>query len=106
MSSFLIWSAWQRKIPGLSLWPETPFYLASVDDYKSRRPVLEFLSSNLGIDIPLNELDEKIEQQSSQILKLRSQDKDVDRYLGSLEMNISLTQEEAEILAKKLADYL
>ncbi len=106
ISSYLLWEAKRRRIFGISLWPEVPFYLASIDDFKAQKVVLEFLGRRFNIDFDLGQIDQLAEEQSKNLLDLRAKDKKVDRYLGSIELNIPLTQEESLYLTNKIQERL
>lgn len=106
MSSYLLWFAKKRKISGMSLWGEVPFYFSLIDDYQLQKKVLEFLRKRFGIEFELNEYDRLAEEQEKKLLNLRMTDKRVDQYLGSIEMNIPLTQEESLYLTNKIFEEL
>ena len=106
LNSFLLFTAKMRHIPGVSLWPEIPFYLATVDDYRAQKVVLEFLNRRFNMNIGLGTLDEAIARQSREMLKLRKQDHEVDHYMRLIEENVSLSQEDSLDLANKVSQFL
>ncbi len=106
LNSFLLFTAQIRRIPGVSLWPEIPFYLATVDDYQAQRSTLEFFNKKFNLQIGLDILDEAIRRQSSEILKLREQDPQVDHHMKLMDENISLSQEDNIYLANKISQFL
>lgn len=106
LNSFLLFTAQMRHIPGVSLWPEIPFYVATVDDYRSHKPVLEFFNKRFHLNIGLDTLDEAIQKQSRQMQKLRKQDSQVDHYLRLIEKSVSLSQEDNLNLADKVSQFL
>lgn len=106
LNSFLLFTAKMRRIPGVSLWPEIPFYVATVDDYRAQKPVLEFFKKRFNLNIGLETLDESINRQSSEMQKLRKQDPQADHYLRLIEKNISLSQEDNINLVNKVSEFL
>ncbi len=106
MSSYLLYEAKRKNLPGMSLWCEIPFYLSLVDDYQSQKMILQFFRKRFGLDFELNKFDRLAEEQEKRLLNLRMKDKKVDQYLGSIEMNISLTQEERLYLTNKIYEEL
>jgi len=106
LNSFLLFTAQTRHIPGVSLWPEIPFYLATVDDYRAQKSTLEFLNNRFNLNIGLDTLDETIRRQSSEIQKLRKQDPRVDHYMKLIDNNINLSQEDTIDLANKVSQFL
>ncbi|MEO0095701.1 MAG: PAC2 family protein [candidate division WOR-3 bacterium] len=105
-SSYLLYEAKKKNLPGMSLWCEIPFYLSLVDDYQSQKIVLQFLRKRFSIDFELNKFDQLAGIQEQRLLSLRMNDKKVDQYLGSIEMNIPLTQEERLYLTNKIYEEL
>ncbi len=101
-SSYLLWLARKREIPGMSLWCEIPSYLTLVDDFQSQKGVLQFLSKRFGIDLDLTHFDKLIQEQKNKLLNLRMVDKKVDQYLWSVENKILLSQEESLYLSNKI----
>ena len=60
ISSYLLWLAKGRDIPGVSLWPEVPFYLAAIEDPWAIKAILSFLDRRFSLSLDLKELDEQI----------------------------------------------
>jgi len=109
LNSFLLWAAERRSIPGVSLWPVIPFYLAAVDDWEAQKRVLEFLDERFGLGIDFSDINEDVVKQNEKIAQLRTRSPEVDSYVQKLESNLALTQEETEKLAgevKKFLDFL
>jgi len=106
LNSFLLFTAKMRHIPGVSLWPEIPFYVATVDDYRAQKSTLEFFNKRFNMNIGLDILDEAIERQSSELLKLRKQDPQVDHYMRLIDKSDSLSQEDNLNLANKVSQFL
>ena len=105
-NSFLLWAARQRGIPGASLWPTVPFYLAAVGDPEARRKVLGFLDARFDLGLDLSDVDEEVARQNERLAELRSRSSEVNGYIERLETDLALTQEEGEKLAGEVADFL
>ena len=99
-SSYLLWLAKERAIPGVSLWPEIPFYLAALEDFDAIKLTLRFLDDRFSLGLDLKELDEAITVQDSRIARLREENPDINRYIGMLEGGLSLSEEEQVELTK------
>ena len=106
LNSFLLWAAQRRNIPGVSLWPAIPFYLASVDDFKAQKKVLEFLDKRFDLGVDFRQLDEEEAGQNKKIAELRSRSPVIDNYIQRLESNLTLTQEESEKVVKEVEEFL
>lgn len=106
LNSLLLFTAQMRHIPGVSLWPEIPFYLATVDDYRAQKSTLEFFNKRFNLKICLDALDDAIRQQFSEMLKLREQDPQVDHYMKLIDKRIRLSQEDNLRLANKVSQFL
>ncbi|TET62054.1 hypothetical protein E3J48_04895 [Candidatus Aerophobetes bacterium] len=102
LSSYLLWVAKKRNIPGVSLWVEVPFYLASVEDPKAWKRVLEFFNQKFSLNIDLEGISQKIKTQNEKIQKLRRRKPAVDKYLSQLESEFMLNEKEQEKLAKEV----
>jgi proteasome assembly chaperone (PAC2) family protein len=105
-NSFLLWLAQRRGIPGVSLWPETAFYLAAAEDSRAARVVLSFFDRKFHLDLDLSELDSEISDQSEKIAQLRREEPQIDRYIRTLEIGIGLNEEDQLTLAKMVTDSL
>ncbi len=106
LNSFLLFTAKMRHIPGVSLWPEIPFYVATVDDYRAQKAMLKFFNKRFNLNIGLDILDEAIERQFSEMQKLRKQDPQVDHYMKLIDKNVSLSQEDNLNLVNKVSQFL
>ena len=106
LNSLLLFTAQMRHIPGVSLWPEIPFYLATVDDYRAQKSTLEFLNNRFNLNISLDTLDETIRSQSAEMQKLRAQDPQVEHYMQLIEKSVSLSQEDSIDLTNKVSQFL
>ncbi|MCK4221335.1 MAG: PAC2 family protein, partial [Dehalococcoidia bacterium] len=59
MSSCLLWAAQRAGVPGVSLWAQVPFYLASAEDPRAASLVLSFLDRRFNLGLDLRPLDEE-----------------------------------------------
>jgi proteasome assembly chaperone (PAC2) family protein len=106
LNSFLLWAAQRRDIPGVSLWPAVPFYLSGIGDPAAHKKVLEFLDARFDLGLDLSDIDEAVAKQNEQLAELRSRSSEIDNYIEKLEVNLALTQEEGEKLAREVAEFL
>jgi len=106
ISSFLLWLAQRRGVPGVSLWPEVAFYLAATEDPKAAKVVLSFFNGRFDLGLDLTGLDLEIKDQSEKLDRLRREDPQIDRYIRTLEMGISLNEEEQLTLARTVTEFL
>lgn len=106
ISSFLLWAAQRKGIPGVSLWTEIPFYLAASEDFQAIKATLSFLDKRFDLALDLTELDEQIMRQNAKIDRLRQDDTQIDRYIGMLESKLALSADEQVELSKKVAEAL
>jgi len=105
-SSYLLWVARRRGIPGASLWPEIPFYLAAGEDFQAIKLILSFLDKRFNLGLDLKELDEKIRDRNEKISQLREEDSEINKYIGMLESGLSLSEEEQMELIKGITELL
>jgi proteasome assembly chaperone (PAC2) family protein len=106
ISSYLLWTAERRGIPGVSLWPEIPFYLAAGEDFQAIKLTLSFLDKRFNLGLDLRDLDERIRDQNIKIDQLRKEDTEINKYIGMLESELSLSGEEQMELTKKVTGLL
>lgn len=106
ISSFLLWIAKNRGIPGASLWPQVPFYLAAGEDFQAIKMTLSFLDKKFNLNLDFTELDEEIENQNTKIEMLREEDSDIDKYIGMLEGELPLSEDEQVELTMKVTELL
>jgi len=106
ISSYLLWIAKKRSIPGVSLWPEIPFYLAAGEDFQAIKLTLSFFDRRFNLGLDLRELDEQIRGQNLKIDKLREEDSEINKYIGMLESELTLSGEEQIELTKKVTELL
>jgi len=101
-SSYLVWAAKDRNIPGTCLWVPIPFYLMTLDDPQACKKVLEFLNGYLGLRLNLTRIEEEVTEQNLKIARVRREFPELDGYISKLEGNQGLTAEEGEKLVKEL----
>ena len=106
LSSFLLWIAKGRKIAGASLWVPIPFYLVAVEDPQAWKKPLEFFNQRFGLGLNFGDIDEEIKRQNEKIAQLRIRSPEIDNYIGKLESNISLTEQENESLIKEIERFM
>jgi proteasome assembly chaperone (PAC2) family protein len=106
LNSFLLWVARRRSIAGANFWVPIPFYLVSVGDPEAWRKPLEFLDIRFDLGLDFTDLDEHIVRHNNRIAQLRTSSPEIDGYISRLESNQTLTQEEYDILAKEVEEFL
>ncbi len=106
LNSLLLWVAKQRNIPGVSLWVPIPSYLAAVEDPKAQKKLLEFFDQRLSLQIDFQDIDEDIRRQNEKIAQVRDSSPEIDGYIGKLESNLRLSENENENLLKQIEEFL
>jgi proteasome assembly chaperone (PAC2) family protein len=106
ISSFLLWVARRRGIPGTSIWAPIPFYLASTEDLGACKRVVQFLDRKLDLGIDLLELDRMEASHNQRLAEALSGFPEVEGYVQRLEANLSLTEEESETLVRVVQEAL
>jgi predicted ATP-grasp superfamily ATP-dependent carboligase len=106
INSFLLWLAQRRGIPGVSLWPEVAFYLAATQDPGAAKVALSFFDRKFNLGLDLAGLDSEIKDQNERLAILRRDDPQIDRYIRTLEMGITLNEEEQLILGRSVTEFL
>jgi proteasome assembly chaperone (PAC2) family protein len=106
ISSYLLWVAERRGIPGASLWPEIPFYLASGEDPAAIKLTLSFLDSRFNLGLDLQEFDLPIRNQNERIALLRADNAEINEYINQLESGLTLNEEEQIKLARAVYEVL
>jgi proteasome assembly chaperone (PAC2) family protein len=105
-SSYLLWAAKMRDIPGACLWVPVPFYLMTVEDPQACRKVLEFFNRHLDLNISFADIDVEVAEQNQKIALARGRFSDLDGYISKLESNLGLTAEEGEKLVQEIDELL
>jgi proteasome assembly chaperone (PAC2) family protein len=106
INSFLLWLAQRRDIPGVSLWPEVAFYLAATEDLKAVKSALSFFNRRFDLGLDFTGLDSQIKVQIEKIASLRRENPEIDRYIRTLEVGLSLNEEEQFKLAQGVTEFL
>jgi len=106
LSSFLLWEARDRGIPGASLWVPVPFYLMPVGDPRAEKLVLEFLDRRFRLKIDLGPVDAQVRRQGQLINRLRQEYPDVNEAIHCLETNQQLAQDQSQGLVKEIERFL
>jgi proteasome assembly chaperone (PAC2) family protein len=106
ISSYLLWVAQRRGIPGVSLWPEIPFYLAAREDPQAIKMILSFLNRRFNLDLNLERFNLEIENQNKKIVQLRRENAEIDQYINRLESGLRLDEEEQLKLVKEVYEIL
>jgi len=106
ISSYLLWVAKNRGIPGFSLWPEIPFYLAAGEDFQAIKLTLSFLDKKFNLGLDLAELDEEIRIQNINIDRLKEEDSEINKLIGMLESELTLSEAEQVELTMKVTELL
>jgi proteasome assembly chaperone (PAC2) family protein len=102
LSSFLLWVAKARDIPGASLWVPIPFYLVPVGDPRANKLVLDFFNQRFGLGIDLVDADAQIRRQGELIGRLRQEYTDVNEAIQRLEANQQLPPDQSQGLVKEI----
>jgi proteasome assembly chaperone (PAC2) family protein len=106
ISSYLLWLAKIRGIPGVSLWPEIPFYLATGEDPQAIKLSLTFLNRRFNLSMNLEKFDLEINNLNEKMAGLRKEDAEVNKYITMLESGLGLGEEEQLELAEKVYEFL
>jgi proteasome assembly chaperone (PAC2) family protein len=106
ISSYLLWVARRRGVPGVSLWPEIPFYLASAEDPAAAKLILSFLNGRFSLGLELGDLDLEARNQDEKIARLRKKNAEINKYVNWLESGLSLDEEEQVKLAREVYEVL
>jgi proteasome assembly chaperone (PAC2) family protein len=106
ISSYLLWIAKRRGIPGVSLWPEIPFYLAAREDFQAIKLTLSFLNKRFNLGLNLERFDLEIEYQNAKIAQRRKEDAEINKTLSALETGQGLDEEEQLKLAREIYELL
>lgn len=106
LSSFLIWVAKRRGIPGCGIWVNVPFYLSALGDSTAAKCILKVLDGRFGFGLDFGELDLQIRKLNDDMGQLMRQDRDISRYIQMLERGIALSESEGEKLIQDVAKFL
>jgi predicted ATP-grasp superfamily ATP-dependent carboligase len=106
ISSYLLWQAQRRGTPGVSLWPEVPFYLAPKEDPTAIKASLSFLDRRFNLGLDLTEFDLEIKKQNEKLAQLRGKNSAVNKWIGMLESGLSLGEDEQMKLVEEVSKLL
>ncbi len=106
LSSYLLWVAQRKGIPGLSLWVEVPFYLAASEDPMAIKKVLAFLDKRFELGLDLSEIDQRILSQQEILDRLRGKDREIDDAIRRLENGEMPSEEEQLRLTQEVSQHI
>jgi proteasome assembly chaperone (PAC2) family protein len=106
LNSYLLWAAKTRNVPAANLWAPVPFYLLGNEDPNSQRKIMEFMDKRMDLNLDFKNIDQTIRKQNEKLVRLRETSAEVDSYIGKLESNQTLTEDEHENLVKAVDDCL
>ena len=106
IGTYLAWEARQRGVEAVSLWQPIPYYLAPLTDETGVQRILALFRHKLAIPIDPEPAAEAARRQREKIALLRQSTPDVEKYLGMLESNLTLTEYEAGALAAAVRQVL
>jgi len=105
VSTYLLWLAGQRHLPGVGLWVEVPFYLSDYEDYQAIKAAVSLLSMILGWDFDLGELNRLAAEQDEKLAQLQS-DPGIADMIRTLEEGQSLDRQEQTELIEAVGNVL
>ena len=105
VSTYLLWLAGQRHLPGVNLWVEVPFYLADHEDHQSVKAVVALLSMMLGWELDLGELDCLAADQNGKLAAMED-DPEIRDKIHALEEGLSLNRQERTELKEAVGSAL
>jgi predicted ATP-grasp superfamily ATP-dependent carboligase len=105
VSTYLLWLAGQRHVPGVGLWVEVPFYLSDYQDYESAKAAVSLLSMMLGWDVDLGEFDQLAAEQNEKLAQLEN-DPGIEDMIRALEEGQSLDRQEQTQLIEAVGNVL
>ncbi len=105
-STYLLWLARSRGLPGAGLWIEVPFYLTDYEDLWAIKSAISLLGIILGQHWDLSNLDRLIDEEDEKFTQLRKDDRDIDAKIRNLEEGHSLDRQEQMELAEAVQNAL
>jgi hypothetical protein len=105
-SSYLLWIARQRDIPGANLWVPVPYYLAPMEDPRACKRLADFFNLRFNLGMQLDDLDEDVASQNRRIGELYARSPEIEGFVRKLEIGEGLESEEGEKLAQAMAEQL
>jgi len=106
LSSYLLWSAIGRQIPGISLWVPVPFYMVNIDDFSACRKLLDFINKWLDLGLDMKEIDKATSVQNKKIIDISKIFPELQEIFHKLESNITLNQSETDKIMELMEDRL
>lgn len=106
ISSYLLWLAGKRGLPGVSLWPEIPLYLTALEDPQAIKLLLSFLNKRFDLGLDLGVFGKEIGYQTEKIAQLRRENAEIDKYITRLENGFRLEEEEQLKLNEEVYELL
>ena len=106
LSSYLLWVAKRRNIPGISIWVTIPFYLVTMGDCQAQRKLLGFLDKRFCLQLDFTDLDEEIRKQNEDLAQARFHSSEIDGYIRRLESNLRLSEEENTKMLRQINELL
>lgn len=106
LSSFLLWIAKRRGIPGCGLWVNIPFYLSTITDPIASKCMLELLDRKFELGLDFGGLELEIAKLNQDMEQLMRQNSDINRFIQMLERGIALTEDEREKLTQETTEFL
>ncbi len=100
MSTYLLWLAKNRRLPGVGLWVEVPFYLADSEDFQAIRTAVALLAGIFGWDYDLDDLDRHAAEEDETLAQLREEDPEIDAKIRILEQGETLDRDEQRELVE------
>jgi proteasome assembly chaperone (PAC2) family protein len=98
VSTYLLWLARHRRLPGVSLWIEVPFYLADAEDAQAIRTGGALFNRIFGWDYDLGDLDQRLAEEEETLTQLREEDPEIDTRIRILEQGETLERQEQQEL--------
>jgi predicted ATP-grasp superfamily ATP-dependent carboligase len=97
-SAYLLWLAKDRRLPGIGLWVEVPFYLAQYEDSQAIRTAVAWLGKVFGWDYDIEELERRVAEEDETLAELRADDLEIDAKIYTLEQGQTLDRQEQQDL--------
>ena len=105
LSSFLLWTAQRRTVSGASIWIDSPFYLAQLQDVQALYLALDFFNRKYSLGLPLDELYTRVKNQNVKIEKFLEEVPELRKNISLLESGILLDQKEQMIIVQRFNDF-
>ena len=99
-STYLLWLAKERRLRGVGLWIEVPFYLADSEDFLAIKAGVSLLARIFGWDYDLDDLDQRVAEQDETLAQLRAEDPEIDAKIRILEQGETLSRDEQRELVE------